>query len=167
MQIMTERVARACARRPWRVLGGWVLAVVLSVVLIASFLGDALTNQAEVATQTDSKRADELLAEQIGGGSEPTDVVVVRSGMLTADDPAFQDQVQRLLQQALATGVLDGAAVAAPGKDLPVSPDNHAVLVPLPLRADDIEPVVELVEAVDGQGGFDVELTGEATADRD
>jgi uncharacterized membrane protein YdfJ with MMPL/SSD domain len=168
MQIMTERVARACARRPWRVLGGWVLAVVLSVVLIGAFLGDALTSQAEVTTQTDSKRADQLLAEQMGGGSEPTDVMVVRSQTLTVNDPAFQDQVQRLRQQALATGVLDEAAVAAAGvEDLPVSPDNHAVLVPLPLRADDIEPVVELVEAADGQGGFDVKLTGEATADRD
>jgi MMPL family len=40
---------------------------------------------------------------------------------------------------------------------------------PLPLRADadDIEPLVDLVEAADGQGGFDVELVGEATADRD
>ena len=53
---MTERVARACASRPWRVLGGWVLAVVVSVVLIASFLGEALTNTAEVTTPTDSKR---------------------------------------------------------------------------------------------------------------
>ena len=167
MRIMTGRVARACASRPWRVLGGWVLAVVVSVVLIATFLGDALTSKAEVTTRTDSKRADQLLAEQRGSGSAPTDVVVVRSQTLTADDPAFQDQVQRLLQRARATGVLDAAAVAAAREDLPVSPDRHAVLVPLPVRSDDIEPVVELVEAADGQGDFDVELTGERTADRD
>jgi RND superfamily putative drug exporter len=163
---MTERLARACASRPWWVLGGWVLAVVVSVVLIATFLGEALTNQAEVTTQTDSRRADELLAERMGTGSEPTEVMVVRSPRLTAEDPAFQDQVRRLRQQALATGVLDTAAVARVG-ELPVSPDGHAVLVPLPLRADDIEPLVELVQAADGQGGFDVELIGEATADRD
>jgi uncharacterized membrane protein YdfJ with MMPL/SSD domain len=163
---MTERLARACASRPWRVLSGWLLAVMVSVVLIATFLGEALTTTAEVTTPTDSKRADELLAEQMRSGSEPTDVVVVRSQTLTAEDPAFQDRVQRLLQAALATGVLDAAAAAR--EDLPVSPDRHAVLVPLPLRADaDIEPVVELVEAADGQGGFDVELIGEATADRD
>jgi RND superfamily putative drug exporter len=41
------------------------------------------------------------------------------------------------------------------------------VLLPLPLRGDDIEPVVELVEAADGQGGLDVEIIGEATADQD
>jgi uncharacterized membrane protein YdfJ with MMPL/SSD domain len=98
---MTERLARACASRPWWVLGGWVLAVVVSVVVIATLLGDALTNQAEVTTQTDSRRADELLAERMGTGSEPTDVMVVRSQTLTVDDPAFQDQVRRLRQQAL------------------------------------------------------------------
>jgi RND superfamily putative drug exporter len=166
---MTERLARACARRPWRVLGAWVLAVVVSVVLIGTFLGEALTNTAEVTTQTDSKRADQLVTERIGsGGSAPTEMVVVRSPTLTAEDPAFQVQVQRLLQAALATGVLDAAAMATVGvEELPVSRDRHAVLVPLPVRADDVEPVVELVEAADGQGGFDVELIGERTADRD
>jgi uncharacterized membrane protein YdfJ with MMPL/SSD domain len=166
---MTERLARACARRPWRVLGGWVLAVVVSVVLIGTFLGDALTNTAEVTAPTDSKRADQLVTERMGsGGSAPTEMVVVRSPTLTAEDPAFQAQVRRLLQAALATGVLDAAAMATVGvEELPVSPDRHAVLFALPLRGDDIEPVVELVEAADGQGGFDVELIGERTADRD
>jgi RND superfamily putative drug exporter len=165
---VTERVARACASRPWRVLGGWAVAVVVSVVLIAGFLGEALTNTAEVTTPTDSKRGQDLLAERLGSGSAPTEVVVVRSQTLTADDPAFQDQLQRLRQAALATGVLDAAAVAAVGvEDLAVSPDRHAVLVPLPLRGDDVEPLVELVQATDGRGGFDVELVGEATADRD
>jgi putative drug exporter of the RND superfamily len=166
---MTERLARACARRPWRVLGGWVLAVVVSVVLIGTFLGDALTNTAEVTAPTDSKRADQLVTERMGsGGSAPTEMVVVRSPTLTAEDPAFQAQVRRLLQAALATGVLDAAAMATVEvEELPVSPDRHAVLFALPLRGDDIEPVVELVEAADGQGGFDVELIGERTADRD
>jgi RND superfamily putative drug exporter len=163
---MTERLARVCARRPWRVLGGWLLAVVVSVVLIATFLGAALTNTAEVTTPTDSKRADQLLAQRSGSGPAPSEVVIVRSQALTAEDPAFQDQLRRLRQQVLATGVLDEAGMAR-GEELPVSPDGHAVLVPLPLRGDDIEPVVELVEAADGQGGFDVELIGERTADRD
>ena len=165
---MTERVARACASRPWRVLGGWVLTVVVSVVLIATFLGDALTNEADVTAQTDSKRGQQLLAERLGSGAEPTDVMVVRSPTLTADDPGFQAQVHRLRQAALATGVLDEATVAAVGlEDLPVSPDGHAVLLPLPLRGGDVEPVVELASAAAGQGGFDVEIVGEATADRD
>jgi uncharacterized membrane protein YdfJ with MMPL/SSD domain len=152
------------------VLGGWVLAVVAAVVVIAGFLGEALTTTAEVTTPTDSKRGDQLLADQLGSSAEPSEVVVVRSPTLTADEPAFQAEVRRLRQAALATGVLDAAAVAAVGaEDLPVSPDRHAVLVPLPLRADtdEIEPLVELVGAADGRGGWDVELVGEATADRD
>jgi uncharacterized membrane protein YdfJ with MMPL/SSD domain len=164
--MMTERLARACASRPWWVLGGWVVAVVVSVVLIVTFLGEALTSKAEVTTQTASKRADQLLAERRGSGPAPSEVMVVRSPTLTVDDPAFQAQVQGLRQQAVATGVLDQAATIGV-EELPVSPDRHAVLVPLPLRSDDIEPLVELVGAADGQGGFDVELVGEATADRD
>jgi hypothetical protein len=57
-----------------------------------------------------------------------------RSGNLRAPlgDPAFQDQLQQLRRPALATGVLDAAAVArVEVEDLPVSPDRHAVLVPL------------------------------------
>lgn len=133
---MTERVARASASRPWRVLGGWVLAV----VLIGTLLGDALTNQTEVTRPTDSKRGQELLAARMGSGSEPSEVVVVRSGTLTADDPAFKDEIRLLLQAALATGVLDAAAgAAARVEHLPVSPDRDAVLVALPMRTDDVE----------------------------
>src|SRR5512132_1851744 len=154
---MTERLARACARRPWRVLGGWVLAVVVSVVLIATFLGEALTSKAEVTTQTDSKRADQLRAERRGSGPARSDVMVVRSGTLTVEDPAFRAQLQRLRQAALATGTLDQAAMGRV-EEFPVSPDRHAVLVPLPLRSDDVEPVVELVQAADGEGGFDVQI---------
>jgi MMPL family len=87
--------------------------VVVSVVLIATFLASALTNTAGVTTQTDSKRADQLRAQRMGSGSAPSDVVVVRSQTLTVDDPAFQDQVQLLRQAAVATGVLDAATVAA------------------------------------------------------
>jgi hypothetical protein len=47
-------------------------------------------NQAEV-THTDSRRAYELLADCMGIGSKPTDVMVVRSQTLTVEDPAFQD----------------------------------------------------------------------------
>jgi uncharacterized membrane protein YdfJ with MMPL/SSD domain len=144
------------------------LAVVASVVLIGAFLGEALTSTAEVTTPTDSKRADQLVAARLGSGAAPSEMMVVRSETLTAEDPAFQAQVQRLRQQALATGVLDTAAVART-EELPVSPDRHAVLLPLPLRADadDVEPLVEVVGAADGRGGFEVEIVGEATADRD
>ena len=107
---------------------------------LGSFLGDALNNQTEVTTPTDSKRGQGLLSRRIGGGSEPGEVVVVRSGTLTADDPAFKDQIRRLLQGALAATVLDAEAVAtATVEDPPVSPDRDAVLVALPMRTDDVE----------------------------
>lgn len=165
---MTERIARACAGRPWRVLAGWIVAVLASVVLIGTFLGDALTNDADVTTETDSKRGDELLAERLGGDAGPSDVVIVRSETLTADDPAFRAEVERLVEAGLSAGLLDPAAVdSARIEDLPVSSDRHAIVLPLPVLSDEIEPVVEIVDAADGRNGFDVEITGELTADRD
>ena len=161
-------MARACARKPWRVLGGWALMVVASVLLIVAFLGSALTNEAGVTTETDSKRADELLAERVDSRAEATEVVVIRSTTVTVEDPAFRAEVQRLLAAGLATGELDAAAVAATKVDeLPVSTDRHAMLVPLVMRGDDVEPIVDVVGAADGRGGFDMEIVGERTADYD
>jgi hypothetical protein len=106
---------------------------------LGSLLGDALNDQTEVTTPTDSKDGQGLLSGRIGGGSEPGEVVV-RSGTPTADDPAFKDQIRRLPQGALAATVFDAAAVAAARvEDPPVSPDRDAVLVALPTRTDDVE----------------------------
>jgi uncharacterized membrane protein YdfJ with MMPL/SSD domain len=40
---MTERLARACSRHPWRAIGGWIVAVVLAVAALALLLGDLTT----------------------------------------------------------------------------------------------------------------------------
>ncbi len=149
-------------------LAGWLVVVVVSVVLIGSFLGDALTTEAGVTSETDSERGDALIAQRLEGGGGRSDVVVIRSATRTVDDPAFRAMVERLVADGLATGELDAAAVAAASfEDLPVSSDGHAVLLPLPMASDEIEPLVEVVEAADGRDGFDVEITGELTADRD
>ena len=38
-----ERLARASATRPWLTVAAWLAAVVLAMVVIALFLGSALT----------------------------------------------------------------------------------------------------------------------------
>ena len=42
---LTERLARASARRRWLVVGGWLLAVLASAAAIAGLLGSALTTE--------------------------------------------------------------------------------------------------------------------------
>ena len=53
---MTERLARASSRRPWRVIAIWLVAMVAAVPAIAMFLGDVLTTDIEV-TRTDGVKA--------------------------------------------------------------------------------------------------------------
>ena len=43
---MTERLATAAARRPGLTIGAWMAAVVLSIVFVVFFLGDALSGEA-------------------------------------------------------------------------------------------------------------------------
>ena len=38
--VVTERLARACARHPWRTIGAWIAAIVVAFAVIASSLGD-------------------------------------------------------------------------------------------------------------------------------
>ena len=82
VSISTESVARACARHPWRTVGLWLLAVVVSMGIVAVLLGDTLTTEGEVTSATDSKRAEELLFEHFPpspetAGAATSEVVVV------------------------------------------------------------------------------------------
>ena len=85
----TERLARASAARPRRVLALWGAALVLSFVVIASLLPSALTSEARFTRDIESKRADDLLAERLPAEQASVETLVVRSDTrLSADDPA-------------------------------------------------------------------------------
>ena len=72
---MTERLAVWSSRRPWLTLAGWALALVAAIAISAAFLGDALSGDEEVTSDTESRRADELeferFAEERGGRRAP------------------------------------------------------------------------------------------------
>ena len=57
---MTEQLAVWSSRRPWLTLAGWVVALVAAIAITATFLGDALSGDEEVTSDTESRRADEL-----------------------------------------------------------------------------------------------------------
>ena len=54
---MTERLARASARRPWLMIGAWVVAIVLAFGVIVIFLEDALSSEARVTGNPESAQA--------------------------------------------------------------------------------------------------------------
>src|SRR5215211_5198551 len=58
---VTERLARASARRRWRVLGAWMLAVLASAAAIGGLLGSALTTDDDFTGRPEAQRAEQLL----------------------------------------------------------------------------------------------------------
>ncbi|HEX2466847.1 MAG TPA: MMPL family transporter [Solirubrobacterales bacterium] len=174
---MTERLTIWCSRRPWRALGIWAFAFVAAIAISAAFLGDALSGDEEVTSDAESLRADELRAERFAAdrgarGQDATEVVVVRSSQATVDQPAFEQRVEGIaaeLQRVGATGV---TTFYETGERRLVSRDRDAtgMLVALGSESDaedNIEAVVDAVEAANGPDGFQATITGEFTLDAD
>jgi putative drug exporter of the RND superfamily len=162
--VNTESLARAAARHPWRTIVAWLAAIVLGMAAVAAFLGDGLSTEAHLTNDPESERAYDLIGAHFRAGEFTSEIFVVRNDALTADDPAFRDRLDRLTQAARATGAVERA-------DEPqVSPDRHAVLVPIrlaPPEEDNVEELIELVRAEDGVADFQVALTGSFTTDHD
>src|SRR5918992_1742848 len=146
---LTERLARVCAGRPWRTLAAWLLAVVLAVVAVGAFLGGALSTEARVTNDPESLRAYDLVEERFPerSRSETTELIVIRSDRLTFDDPAFQTKLEELVEIGRGTGSIAGAGNPLEDERL-ISPDRHAVLIPIRLEGDPDDSVGALIEAV-------------------
>jgi putative drug exporter of the RND superfamily len=172
---MTERLAVWSSRRPWLTLAGWVLALVAAGAISAAFLGSALEGEEEVTSDTESRRADELrferFAEERGRrGRDATEVVVVRSSRTTVDEQRFERRVRMIAGELRRAGATQVTTFYDTGEGRLVSRDRDAtgMLVALgPDAEDDIEGVVDAVQAADGRDGFDATITGEFTLDAD
>jgi putative drug exporter of the RND superfamily len=172
---VTERLAVWTSRRPRLTLVGWAVALVVAIGITAAFLGDALSGDEEVTSDTESRRADRLQSERFapGGGDEPpdaTEVVVVRSATVTVDQPRFEQRVETLAAELTQAGAIQVGTFYDAADQRLVSRDERAsgMLVTLgPDAEDDIEDVVDTVRRADGQDGFDVAITGEFTLDAD
>src|SRR6185503_9653472 len=152
---------RSAARHPWRVIGAWIAAIVVAVVLVGGFLGDTLTTDGHVTNDPESLRAYDLMGERDGRPDGPDDFVVLRSESAQANDAAFKARVASL------TGALGGAIGAQNIGLNAVSRDEHAVLLPLDIADDKVmEDVIAAVESANG-GGFTATVTGETTLDHD
>jgi uncharacterized membrane protein YdfJ with MMPL/SSD domain len=164
----TEGLARACAGHPKRTLAAWLVALLLSFVVIAVLLGNALTSEGDVTSNPDSKRAEALIRKSFPPEPSPSEIVVVRSDRYTVDEPEFQAKVRTLAERGQALGVVaDAQSYYASDDESLVSKDRHATLLPLVMRGEEVGPIVELVKSEDGRDGFQVSITGSLTADAD
>ncbi|HSK14711.1 MAG TPA: MMPL family transporter [Gaiellaceae bacterium] len=169
MRVSTETLARAAARRPWRTLGVWAVVVVLSLAVVATLLGSALTTEGDVTVATESKRADELLAERLPRtqaelDEEVTEFAVVRSDSLDADDPAFGAVVEDLSAAMRAAGAVAVTSYYETGSEALVSVDGDTALLLVALGPEPEDVVEDVVAAVEDAGstpGFEARITGE------
>ena len=90
-------------------LRAWLVAVLVSFVVIALLLGDALTSDGDVTSNPESKQAEALIHESFPPEPTPSEIVVVRSDRYTVDDPAFEAKVLALSERGEALAVVADA----------------------------------------------------------
>jgi putative drug exporter of the RND superfamily len=159
---VTQRLALAAARHPWRTVAAWAAAVVLSIGLIGAFLGDALSGEAEQLNNPESEQGYVLIAERVPPtGEDTTDVVLVRSDTVTTDDPEFRRKLDELVEQLRST---PGVFYVA---DEPAASSQRAAVIQVGLEDEGAaENVTEVLTAAD-DGTIDLEATGEWSVERD
>jgi uncharacterized membrane protein YdfJ with MMPL/SSD domain len=116
MSLSTESIARASALHPWRTVGLWIAVVVVSMGVVAVLLGDTLTTEGEVTSDTDSKRAEELVLEHFppspdAASQATSEVVVVAFGDGEVDGArvqAFADELRGLGAATVVTSADQG-----------------------------------------------------------
>ena len=170
MRLSTESLARASALHPWRTVGLWIATVVLSMGIVAVLLGDTLTTEGEVTSQTDSKRADELVFEHFPPSPDLVDqgtseVVVVRFD----DGSVDGERVHQLASAIRDAGAATVITSADEGQERLDSEDGTAtaILVGMGRNEDALGGVISAVERVDEQPGVEAAMTGELTVDED
>jgi uncharacterized membrane protein YdfJ with MMPL/SSD domain len=167
MTLSTGSLAAASARHPWRVVGAWVVLMVLAIVAVVLLL--SLTTEGAPTNNPESDRAEEALLAAFPPGPETTvtDVVVIRSEEYAVDSPRFEAFVRDFVHDPEITA-LDPARtyLEDPGGSL-VSEDRHATMIPVALFDDDeTDALVEKVENLDDPT-FAVSVTGTETLDHD
>jgi RND superfamily putative drug exporter len=168
---VTERLARWCSRRPWLTIGAWSLTLVVAFGIIAVLIGGALTTDSDVTAQTESKRVQELLDR----GFPPTessegfsDIVVVRAASGTATDPPFEQRIAALASQLRSENIRRVVTYYESKDERLLSADGKATALLIGLGPDgSIDTVVNAVESLNAERGYEAAVTGDETINAD
>ena len=128
---MTERITRWSARRPWRLLAAWTLALFAAIAVSGAFLGDALSGGEEITSDTESRRAYALQSERLAHAAreqedDVSEVIVVRSAKATVDRARFKERVERIAMDVRQAGASRVTTFYETGERRLISPDRHA-----------------------------------------
>jgi RND superfamily putative drug exporter len=176
-QGLTGRSARWCAAHPWRTVAAWVGLAVISIGITSTFLADSLTTESNFTGTPESQKAIDLIEQRLNRKEPVRDVVIVRSATQTVDQAEFRQQVGSIRSRlvAAAPGVVTvGPTYYVTHDPSQISKDGHSTVIPVTMPGsqindapDRIKPVVAAVDAADGQGGYAVLITGQATVGND
>jgi uncharacterized membrane protein YdfJ with MMPL/SSD domain len=171
---ITERLARTSARRPWIVVGLWLVLFLVGGFLAAG-VGDVLTADISLTNNPDSSQADTLIEDKLRGPERATETVIVRSATVTVEDPQFESYVDGVLADIRGIeGLVEQAtSFYETGDSGLVSADRHTAIIPVTLAydesdaTDEIEPLTDLVDARNAsETGFEVLTIGNASIEQ-
>jgi putative drug exporter of the RND superfamily len=166
-----RRLAAIAVARPGRVLAVWGVVVLVGFALISGLLGSALSSEADVTSNPESKRAEDLIDARLPQREALDEVVIVRSDDVTVTSPAFRERVRSLAEELGASDSVEQvSSYLDPRGEALVAADGHATILPLVLAAEQeesIEDFLKIVQRADGPGDFAIDITGEFTVGRD
>ena len=171
-----QALAAGSARHPWRVLGLWVLILVVSFGLIGNLMKNATTTEAKITNEADSVRGRQLLEDRLQGPFKANEAIIIESKTLTVDDAAFRSQVQGIHSQIKALGpeVIESSTSFYESNDANlVSASRRATIIPITMAGgiDDadknIKDVIKIVEAANDKDGYAVHVAGFASVGHD
>src|SRR6058998_958371 len=103
---LTGWITRAAARHPWRVLGAWVLLVV-----VAFGVSGMMKSSSNTATAgTEATKAQDLIKARLREQTPPEEFIIVESQTTTADEAAFAGFVDSLVGDLEAADGVDSVA---------------------------------------------------------
>ena len=170
--LSTQSLARSSARRPWTVIGIWVVVLVVFMALAATRLSDALEFEFRITNDADSVVADRLIEDRLSGPKKSNEIMIIKSESLTVDDEDFRQKVESTFGSimGLGDGIVEGGVhYYTSGDESLVSRDRHSTVIPITMAVDvatagdNIGEVHDIVVAANAQREFEVLLTGQAT----
>ncbi|MCH8298025.1 MAG: MMPL family transporter [Chloroflexi bacterium] len=174
IDLSTENLARQSATHPWRVVGIWVVVFLVAGFLMATILKDGETTKFVFTGNPEVKQGLELLEDEIRGPTGTNEIVVIQSSTFTVDDPEYQLVVESLTSDlaALGPGIIRLETLGnfySTGAPPLVSGDRTATLISFVMAGDfddnseNISDVADTIHAAQGQEGFEILLTGQAS----
>jgi putative drug exporter of the RND superfamily len=172
-----ERLARHAALHPRRTLAVWGAILLLSVGVLATLLPSALTTEATITSNPESEQGyDAIMRHLPPPGPEPVadvvnEVVLFRApGEDVTRSAEVRRAVEELERELTATRRTLEVNTYYETRDVGlVSPDRDATVLTIAMgfdAEDGIKDVIDVVERADA-GPYEVDITGEFTADED